>query len=379
MISLDRIETNLVYLVGFNSTSGREKPIATYMQQRHQRMGHETHSIGNNVVARIPGVDPRRAFVIGGHLDTIPGDSWQSDPHTLRRKGNTNTVIGLGVNDMKLVLAADLEVAGELTLSPPDCDVVFIYSAKEQTGGTGTQEVFNWLDTQDWWREYEDVNAILGMPTYKGSTPVLCNGQRGGTLLRVSAKGPTGHSGKDYEDTPIAMQRVAEFVGATSSLQRQWREMYSDPELGRPTIRPTQFYYTGGNDSVVAAEALAIVDFRTTPALNRDWAKIRPELEKKYNVSLRFSWWPDFNPVDRESLIWHAAQQVMSSTQTEAHPFGSDLSTYAGYGVSTLLYGCGDREWLNKPDEEVDTRVAIPYINTLLNLIPAYARVQRDT
>lgn len=238
-------------LVATPSVSGEEGPLARWLAEFLAGRGARVERVGDSLLA-LAGAGPLLLF--DSHLDTVPpAPGWTRDPFAASVEDGR--VHGLGANDAKAsvaaMTAAFLAVAdGELPIT-----LALALAAEEETTGRGTRALLEALAAAG----RPVAAAVFGEPTGLD----LAVAQKGLVVLELVAAGTAAHA---------AHARRLGAVNAARLLARDLMalgDLALDPEhprLGATTVEPT-VVRAGTARNVVPAEATAILDVRTTPAL----------------------------------------------------------------------------------------------------------------
>jgi acetylornithine deacetylase len=233
------------------SVSGDEGALAALLAERLARHGVAPVRLGNSLLATL-GSGP--LLLLDTHLDTVPpGPGWTGDPWAVRREGER--VYGLGSNDAKASVAA--MVAAFLAFREAELPFTLALALveAEETRGTGTEAVLSELAR----RGTKPEAAVIGEPT--GLDVAVA--QKGLLVLELVAHGDACHAAHARE------------LGAQNAARRLARDLVAleavdlgpeHPRLGAATLEPTALR-AGTARNVVPAEASAVLDVRTTPAL----------------------------------------------------------------------------------------------------------------
>jgi acetylornithine deacetylase len=310
-------------LVATPSVSGQEGRIADQVATWVESWGARVQRQGHNLWFSVGG-GPRR-LLVNSHLDTVPPSAgWTLEPHVpVWREGR---LYGLGSNDAKGCVAAMLLAARGLLERPQSLEgqgeVVFAFTAEEETGGAGLGTVLPALG--------DFHAAVVGEPT--GLKP--CTAQRGMLLLRCVAHGRSAH---------VAHAHTAEAKNATTLAELRFPP---HPLLGEARAQVTQVQ-GGLARNQVPDRCEFFVDIRTTPGMEH--ATVAQHLAG----------------VLRSEVVVHSARYLPKSTAAHepivraavaasgAAPVGSSTaSDWAFLGnVPTVKVGPGDTLRSHKPDE----------------------------
>lgn len=237
-------------LVAIPSVSGDEGRIADTVSGWAEGWGARVQRKGHNVWFSV-GSGPRR-LLVNSHLDTVkPCAGWTYAPHA--PEWRDERLYGLGSNDAKGCVAGMLLTARALLKegAPTGGEVVFAFTAEEETGGQGLGTMLSDFGPLD--------AAIVGEPT--SLKPVTA--QRGMLLLRCTAHGKSGHVAHAHSTQAVnAIHMAAVDISVLSELR-----FPSHPLLGEARAQVTQI--SGGlARNQVPDTCEFFVDLRTTPAMD---------------------------------------------------------------------------------------------------------------
>jgi acetylornithine deacetylase len=241
---------------------------------------------------------------------------------------------GLGSNDAKGCVAAMLLAARALLENPHTLEgrgeVVFAFTAEEETGGAGLGTVLPALGALD--------AAIVGEPT--GLKP--CTAQRGLLLLRCVAQGKSAHVAHAHTaGAENAIHVAARDISVLAELR-----FPAHPLLGEARAQVTQIQ-GGLARNQVPDRCEFFVDLRTTPGM--DHAAVAQQLAGALRSevmvhSARYlpKFTPEHEPIVRAAVAAGGASPVGSSTASDWAFLGK---------VPTVKVGPGDTLRSHRPDE----------------------------
>jgi acetylornithine deacetylase len=318
-------------LVATPSVSGQEGRIADQVAAWAEGWGARVQRQGNNLWFSV-GTGPRR-LLFNSHLDTVPpAAGWTQEPHAPTwREGR---LYGLGSNDAKGCVTAMLLTARCLFERPQSLEgqgeVVFAFTAEEETGGAGLGTVLQALGPFH--------AAVVGEPT--GLRP--CTAQRGMLLLRCVAHGRSAHVAHAHAaEAQNAIHLAAQDISTLAELR-----FPPHPLLGEARAHVTQIQ-GGLARNQVPDRCEFFVDIRTTPGME--------------HVAVA----QHLSGVLRSEVVVHSARYLPKATSPHepivraavaasgAAPVGSSTaSDWAFLGnVPTVKVGPGDTLRSHRPDE----------------------------
>jgi acetylornithine deacetylase/succinyl-diaminopimelate desuccinylase-like protein len=215
-----------------------ERPAAEYVAERLADAGIEPRILESspgraNVVARIPGTDPRSAaLLVHGHLDVVPAEAADWSVHPFSGEVRDGEVWGRGAIDMKnmdaMVLATVLSWAREGRR--PRRDIVLAFTADEEDSGAYGAG-FLARQHADLFEGCTEGISESGAFTFHAGPDLrlypVAAGERGTAWLELTATGRAGHGSKVNRDNAVskiaaAITRIGEY---------RW------PVLLTPTVR----------------------------------------------------------------------------------------------------------------------------------------------
>ncbi|MBU8899770.1 peptidase M20 [Corallococcus sp. H22C18031201] len=243
-------EELLTALVATPSVSGDEARLADTVSTWAEGWGARVHRQGHNVWFSV-GSGPRR-LLVNSHLDTVkPCAGWSTEPHVPVWKDDA--LYGLGANDAKGCVASMLLTARTFLSegAPAGGELVFAFTAEEETGGKGLGTMLSELGPLD--------AAVVGEPT--GLKP--CTAQRGMLLLKCVAHGRSGHVAHAHANgADNAIHRAARDIHVLSELRFPAHELLGE-------ARPQVTQVSGGiSRNQVPDQCEFFVDLRTTPGMD---------------------------------------------------------------------------------------------------------------
>ncbi|HEX3530402.1 MAG TPA: M20/M25/M40 family metallo-hydrolase [Thermoanaerobaculia bacterium] len=336
------------------SVSGTESALADFLDAKLRRHGAAPERIGNSLLARI-GRGP--ILLLDTHLDTVPpAPGWTCDPWAVEEVDGR--IVGLGSNDAKAAVAAMTAAF----LAWLDVDLPFTLALAlvegEETKGTGTQAILAELAARG-----ETVEAaVVGEPTGLD----LAVAQKGLMVLELRTAGDACHAAH------------AAALGAANAARRLARDLVAlesvdfgpaHPYLGPITLEPTQVK-AGTARNVVPAEATAILDVRTTPALSRDEIVARVQAAVQGEVRVLSD-----RLLPKETSCGTPLVDAARTARPEARLFGSSTLSDMVFlnGTPAVKCGPGQTERSHTPDEYVLASEILDGAQFYTRLIGAYA------
>lgn len=254
-MNLDRMLSNAADLQGIPAPTFHEKPRALHMQMLFRQAGLADVALdqSGNVIATLPH-ENATPLLVSAHLDTVfPLET----PLTLSR--DERRLSGPGIGDNVIALAALIELAHDLQISPPPFKVVFIANVAEEGLGNlaGMRAIVE--------RYQDDVRAYLVLEGFSQNTLVnraLCI-RRYHVHIQTRGGHPWAHP-----DRPSAVHLLTALAQRVLRLRLD-RRRFSTINIGR---------IEGGTSiNTLAAEASMEIDVRAlrTQALERFDERLR--------------------------------------------------------------------------------------------------------
>jgi len=344
-------------IVEIPSVSGAEGDLADFLETKLRRHQATPARVGNSLLA-LAGEGP--VLLLDTHLDTVPpAPGWTRDPWKVAPE--EGKIHGLGSNDAKAAVAG--MVAAFLAFQ--DVALPFTLALAlvegEETKGTGTQAVLEELAR----RGLSLEGAIIGEPTGLD----LAVAQKGLMVLELVARGTACHAAHAATLGAVnAARRLAHDLVALERID------FGPPHehLGPITVEPTQVK-AGTARNVVPGEATAILDVRTTPALDRAEIvrRIQAAVEGEVRV-LSDRLLPKSTPV--EIPLIEAARRARPDARVYGSATLSDMALLSG--PPAVKCGPGRSERSHTPDEFVLESEVLDGARFYTRLVGTYAELR---
>jgi acetylornithine deacetylase len=338
------------------SVSGEEAALADFLEARLRQAGVSPVRVGNSLLA-FAGHGPM--LLLDTHIDTVPpAPGWTRDPWNVEEVDGR--IYGLGSNDAKAAVVGML--AAFLTFR--DVDLPFTLALAlvegEETRGIGTGAVLEELAR----RGVRPAAAVVGEPTELD----LAVAQKGLMVLELVAKGEACHAAHAATlQAPNAARRLARDIVALEAVD------FGPPHarLGPITLEPTRVQ-AGTARNVVPAEASAILDVRTTPALPR--TEVVRRIESVVGDGSEVRVLSDRllpREIEESSPLVKAALRVRPEARLYGSPTLSDMALLDG--IPAIKCGPGRSERSHTPDEFVLASEVVDGARFYTRLVGAYA------
>jgi acetylornithine deacetylase len=348
-------------ITGIPSVSGEEGALADFLGELLERNGVPAARLGSSLLATL-GEGP--VLLFDTHLDTVPpAPGWTRDPWEVRTAGER--IYGLGANDAKAAAAAMLAAF----LAFKDAELPFTLALAlveaEETRGTGTEAVLAELA-----RRGSGLDAaVVGEPT--GLDVALA--QKGLLVLELVARGDACHAAHARAlGAANAARRLARDLVALEAVEHELGPTH--PLLGPITLEPTTLR-AGTARNVVPGEATAVLDVRTTPAVEprqvveRLAAAVASEVRV---VSDRLR--------PRETAESSTLVRAALAARPEARLFGSPTLSDLVFmdGIPAIKCGPGESARSHTPDEYVLEREVLAGARFYARLVRCWAEQRAE-
>lgn len=318
-------------LVRAESISGNEHAAIAVWAEAAEAAGFTAHVSGRNVYLEHR-VDDGPALLFNSHLDTVKAsDSWTRDPWDGALE--EGRVHGLGANDAKASVAAQLGAAIRIAESGAPVNVVVCASCDEETGGEGMEVIAKDLPRYD--------AAVIGEP----NDFAIAAGQRGLVKGYLRIPGQRAHASRPWQG------RNAVHAAARVIARVEAPHLNVPEDLTKATAQVTMI--EGGVQSNVLPDTCVMtVDCRTTPEFDNAAmvAHLQAAAESEGGVFEVYSnrFLPVHTPSDSDLVA--AAMDVMG-TQPTVFPSVCDLF-WVGH-VPSVVMGPGKPPRSHQADEFV--------------------------
>ncbi len=338
------------------SVSGEEGALSLAMAEWLGARGARVERLGHTILAVHEGAVPDAPVLLfDTHLDTVPpAPGWSHDPFAATVE--EGRVYGLGSNDAKASVAA-MSAAFVACLDRQfPFALALALVEQEETKGLGTEKVLAALHE----RGRTLAGAVVGEPT--GLDVAVA--QKGLLVLELVARGDACHAAHARSlGARNAAREIARDLLALESL-----DFPTDSMLGPVTLEPTQLR-AGTARNVLPAEASALLDVRTTPAVEPEEVALAVGCAVGAEVRvLSDRLRPRSTPVDSPLLT--AALSVRPVSRLYGSP---TLSDWALIDAPAIKCGPGRSERSHRVDEFVEEEEILAGARFYLSLVEALA------
>jgi len=298
-------------------------------------------------------------LALSGHLDTVStdGQTWTSDPFTLRRKNGR--LIGRGACDMKGFIAAVLAAVPDIMARKPARPVHLLLTYDEEVGYHGARRMIEDLAESG----LRPAACVVGEPS--GMLPILA--QKGRLTARVDVRGHGAHSSEAHRGVN-AVHAAAEAIAFLAAASRRGAHIGRTEAGFDPPYSTLQVsnLTCGALPSTVPDRAGFDVDWRNIPAddpmqelarfqahvataIEPQMRELRPDTGFEYEVLLDLA----ALSLSPKHELARAACDITGAPVGGKVSYCSEGSLYQPAGIACLVCGPGDLAQVHQPDEWV--------------------------
>jgi acetylornithine deacetylase len=346
-------------IVACPSVSGDEARLAGLLEDRLRAWGAAPVRHGNSLLA-LAGGGP--LLLLDTHIDTVPPcPGWSRNPYAAAVEDGK--VIGLGSSDAKAAVAAMAAAFLALRDEPLGITLALALVEEEETRGTGTSAVLSTLGAAG----SRPAAAVVGEPT--GLDVAVA--QKGLMVLELVERGDGGHAAHAAR---LGARNAARLLARDLVALERIDLGLGHPELGPASVEPTRLR-AGSARNVVPAEASAILDVRTVPAIPPEvlLSRVRELVSGEIRV-LSDRLRPRETP--RDAAVARAALEARPGARLYGSATLSDWALLDG--VPAVKCGPGRSERSHTPDEYVTEAEVLEGARFYEALVRAYARILRE-
>lgn len=345
---------NLKELIGFHSYSGQEKGVLEYIKTDLEKSEIQPFFQNGNLIVKLTGKDPRRAFIFNGHADVVDVgklSSWAHDPWA--GEIIDGRIYGRGTSDMKGGIWAMMETAKLLLKKGlPPTDVWFIFVKEEETNGAGTGQFVEWFKSKRHLSKYQEIASVFAEPT---SLNTVQYGHRGNFFIKAIKTGISGHSSRPNAITPHAIVEISNFILDLEKENLAWSKKFKDSEFAPPTITPTSIQAKSESPNKTAENCEVILDLRTVPEYHQKAYERVMELANKRTIKLSLLYPPaPTGYTNPQSRIVKIFQNIIPGIKTEVNDASNDLGFFTQAGIDGVIFGPGDMAQAHRANESAD-------------------------
>ena len=350
-------------LVAFDTTSRNSNlPLIAFVREFLDAQGVpyriSTDASGNKAnIHAIIGPQQAGGIALSGHVDTVPvdGQSWSSDPFSLRR--DNARLYARGAADMKGFVAACLAAVPELRARGLARPLHLFISYDEETGCEGAQRLVRDLDESG----LKPALCVVGEPS--GMKPILAH--KGKLNLRVRVHGKPGHSSepdKGVNAIYAAAQAVA-YVAAEARRLAQEGPFEDGFDPPHTTIHVGTIQ--GGSIlNIIPEHAEFVMEWRPIPgddglrAVERLKAHVAAHIEPAMHAvdpATGFSFevlsiMPGM-AIAPDHALTSLVKQITGANSAGKVSYGTEGGYYQAADIPTIICGPGHIAQAHQPDE----------------------------
>lgn len=353
----------LARLVGFDTTSRNSNlPLIDFVRAFLDTHGVpyriSTDPIGQKAnIHAIIGPVQAGGLALSGHVDTVPvdGQSWSSDPFTLRRADGK--LYARGAADMKGFVAACLAAVPAMrqrTLARP---LHLFISYDEETGCDGAQRLIRDLDESG----LKPALCVVGEPS--GMKPIVAH--KGKLNLHVRVHGKPGHSSEPDKGVN-AIFAAAQAVSYVANEGRRFAQEgpFEDGFDPPHTTIHVGTIQGGSILNIIPEHAEFMMEWRNIPGDDamREVARLREHVAAHIepamhavNPATGFS----FEVVNvmpgmalaQDHALTALIKQITGANSAGKVSYGTEGGYYQAAGIPTIICGPGHIAQAHQPDE----------------------------
>jgi acetylornithine deacetylase len=360
--SSDTVEM-LARLVSFDSTSRNSNlPLIAFISDYLNgldvpfRLSNDDTGTKANIHAII-GTPGPGGIALSGHVDTVPveGQSWTSDPFTLRATGGR--LYGRGTADMKGFVASCLCAIPDLQAARLKRPVHLFISYDEEVNCNGARRLIEDMQLSGWTPDL----CLVGEPSLL--QPIT--GHKGRLALRVTVRGRGGHSSTPGKGVN-ALQAASEAVGWVSREAARFAGNGPFHPGYEPPHTTCHVGLMGGGTilNIIPDHAWFEMEWRTVPGddlfaeLDRFRAYVAEAIEpamKAVDPAAGFSfevmnWIPGLSLEETHPLA-DLIRQTTGANGAGRVSYGTEAGLYSNAGIPTIVCGPGDIAQAHQGDE----------------------------
>ncbi len=234
------------------SVSSNEAAAADFLEQYSSEVfGKDAlKRDGNSIIISLGNPDASHRLLLCSHIDTVsPADGWTKDPYKATKQNGR--IYGLGAND---ALASCVSMFGALShlqgQIKGDAGITLALVEEEEMGSNGFCRIEPTLHYS---------SAIFGEPTQMRAATEM----RGYMRLKLLGKGKSCHASRPWE----GKNAIFHLVNQLALIEKE--NLKDGSPWGQATIEPT-IIKAGHSTNQIPDYAEAILDIRTTPAINNE-------------------------------------------------------------------------------------------------------------
>ena len=304
-------------------------------------------------------IGPQQAggVALSGHVDTVPvdGQSWSSDPFSLRRADGK--LYARGAADMKGFVASCLAAVPDMRARGLARPLHLFISYDEETGCEGAQRLIVALEESG----LKPALCVVGEPS--GMKPILAH--KGKLNLLVRARGKPGHSSEPGKGVN-AIFAVAQAVNYVAEEARRFAQEGPFEEGFDPPHTTTHVGTIQGGSilNIIPEHAEFIMEWRNIPGddaerhVERLKAHVAAHIEPAMHAvdpTTGFSYevlnvMPGM-AIAPDHALTSAVKQITGANSAGKVSYGTESGYYQAANIPTIICGPGHIAQAHQPDE----------------------------
>lgn len=353
----------LARLVGFDTTSRNSNlPLIDFVRAFLEEQGvpYRLSTDPTGQKANIHAIiGPRQAggLALSGHVDTVPvdGQSWSSDPFTLRRADGR--LYARGAADMKGFVAACLAAVPAMRQRSLARPLHLFISYDEETGCDGAQRLVRDLEESG----LKPALCVVGEPS--GMKPIAAH--KGKLNLRVRVRGKPGHSSEPDKGVNAIFAAAQAVVYVANEARRFAQEGPFEEGFDPPHTTIHVGTIQGGSIlNIIPEHAEFIMEWRNIPGDDT----LREVARMKDYVATHIE--PAMHAVDpatgfafevanvmpgmalaQDHALTALVKQITGANSAGKVSYGTESGYYQAAGIPTIICGPGHIAQAHQPDE----------------------------
>jgi acetylornithine deacetylase len=353
----------LAKLVAFDTTSRNSnlpliEAITAHLEQHGvpYRLSHDETGTKANIHAVIGQPGPG-GLALSGHVDTVPvdGQSWTSDPFTLRAEGGR--LYGRGTADMKGFVAACLAAIPDLQAARLARPVHLFISYDEEISCNGARRLIEDIAESGWKPDL----CLVGEPSLL--QPIT--GHKGRLAMRVTARGRAGHS----SNPAAGVNAIAAIAEAVTWVTRDAQHFAATgpfvPGYDPPHTTCHVGVIGGGSAiNIIPDTAWFEMEWRTVPGDDffREADRLRAHVAEAIEPAMKavdpaagftfevLNWIPGL-ALDEAHPLADLVRQTTGANGAGRVSYGTEAGLYDSAGIPTIVCGPGNIAQAHQGDE----------------------------
>jgi acetylornithine deacetylase len=306
-------------------------------------------------------IGPQQAggIALSGHVDTVPvdGQSWSSDPFSLRR--DNGRLYARGAADMKGFVAACLAAVPELRARNLARPLHLFISYDEEVGCEGAQRLVVDLEESG----LKPALCVVGEPS--GMKPILAH--KGKLNLRVRVRGKPGHSSEPDKGVNAIFAAARAVTYVANEARRLAQEGPFEDGFDPPHTTIHVGTIEGGSIlNIIPEHADFIMEWRTIPGVdgNREVERLKAYVAAHIEPAMHavdpstgFSYevlnvMPGM-AIAPDHALTALVKQITGANSAGKVSYGTESGYYQAADIPTIICGPGHIAQAHQPDEWV--------------------------